>query len=71
MVALAERGADDSRLRRRRPPEVDATVTPVASGFITGESLMGVPCSAGAEAPDATARPTSVTPGVTSDDPNH
>jgi len=29
-------------VRRRRPAEVDATVTPVASGFITGESLMGV-----------------------------
>jgi uncharacterized oligopeptide transporter (OPT) family protein len=29
-------------VRRRRLPEVDATVTPVASGFITGESLMGV-----------------------------
>ena len=29
-------------IRRRRPLEVDTTVTPVASGFITGESLMGV-----------------------------
>jgi OPT family oligopeptide transporter len=29
-------------VRRRRPAEVDATVTPVASGFIAGESLMGV-----------------------------
>jgi uncharacterized oligopeptide transporter (OPT) family protein len=29
-------------VRRRRPPELDATVTPVASGFIAGESLMGV-----------------------------
>jgi uncharacterized oligopeptide transporter (OPT) family protein len=29
-------------VRRRRPVEVDATVTPVASGFIAGESLMGV-----------------------------
>jgi uncharacterized oligopeptide transporter (OPT) family protein len=29
-------------IRRRRPPELDATVTPVASGFIAGESLMGV-----------------------------
>jgi len=28
---------------RRRPAEVDATATPVASGFIGGESLMGVP----------------------------
>jgi len=27
---------------RRRPAEVNATVTPVASGFIAGESLMGV-----------------------------
>jgi len=29
-------------VRRRRPAEVDGTVTPVASGFIAGESLMGV-----------------------------
>jgi len=29
-------------VRRRRPSEVDTTVTPVASGFIAGESLMGV-----------------------------
>jgi uncharacterized oligopeptide transporter (OPT) family protein len=29
-------------VRRRRPPQLDATVTPVASGFIAGESLMGV-----------------------------
>lgn len=29
-------------VRRRRPAEVDTTVTPVASGFIAGESLMGV-----------------------------
>ena len=29
-------------VRRRRPAHVDATVTPVASGFIAGESLMGV-----------------------------
>jgi uncharacterized oligopeptide transporter (OPT) family protein len=29
-------------VRRRRPAEVDVTVTPVASGFIAGESLMGV-----------------------------
>src|SRR5262245_12890533 len=29
-------------VRRRRPPEVDSTVIPVGSGFIAGESLMGV-----------------------------
>lgn len=29
-------------VRRRRPAGVDATVTPVAGGFIAGESLMGV-----------------------------
>ena len=29
-------------VRRRRPVEVEGTVTPVASGFIAGESLMGV-----------------------------
>jgi uncharacterized oligopeptide transporter (OPT) family protein len=34
-------------VRRRRPVEVDATVTPVASGFIAGESLMGVAIAIG------------------------
>jgi len=34
-------------VRRRRPAEVDGTVTPIASGFIAGESLMGVAIAIG------------------------